>query len=50
MLCLRGFNSAESLIKHQNISKLHKVNLFFFFLNTNNNFILKLIILIIVKI
>jgi len=27
MLCLRGFNSAESLVKHQNISKLHKKNI-----------------------
>jgi len=27
LLCLRGFNSTESLIKHQNISKLHKGNI-----------------------
>lgn len=27
LLCLRGFSSAESLTKHQNISKLHKGNI-----------------------
>ncbi|OUM59801.1 hypothetical protein PIROE2DRAFT_14567 [Piromyces sp. E2] len=27
LLCMRGFNSSESLVKHQNVSKLHKKNI-----------------------